>query len=180
VDQPCGRELLDDDREKLGRHGQIEESIAWQIALALDLLDHRLERLERLGLVGVARVVVERGDQRIVGRDLFASVTHHLAEGLAHHVAIGLVRHRRARESDDREPLRKIPRLLQVEERGDQLAPREIARRPENDERERVLGPDEIEAGVRRAFTAGRRNGRSEPTPRVASAHRRSSYARRS
>ena len=175
VDERRGRQVLDDDGEELGGDGKIEHAVAGQVPLALDALDGLLERLEGLELVGVAGVIVELADQRIVRRDLLAAVLQRLAERLAHGIAVRLVAHRRARESDHREVFRQVPRLLEMEQRGDQLALREIAGGAEDHQRERILGADEVETRVGRARPDGGRNRSSEATGTLVRRHRRGS-----
>ncbi len=175
VDEAGRGEMPDDDREELRRHREVEETIPRQVPLALHLLDLRLERLERLELVRVAGVVVERADERVLGRDLLAAVVHRLGQHLAHPLPVGLVAHRRAREADHRIAIGQVTGLLEAVERGDELAFGEISGGAEDHDRDRIPGANELGSHLGRAFAVSGGDGSGEPTATFASGHRRGS-----
>ena len=139
-------ELLDQHLELARRRGQVEHAVAAR-ALAVELIEHRGEALEALGVVELALDVPRRLQQAVahVAVDDFHTVE--VVDRLAHEFAELVVGHLLAAVADQGGAERQHAVTTEVVECRDQLAVGEVARDPEHDQA----------AGVRMPLAAERR-----------------------
>ncbi len=188
--QPVGAEVLDDRAEERGRRRQVERAVERSAELGVDRGQLGPER-------GVGRIVVERPghvahrvQQRVEHRGI-GRAPRVAADRLADGVAVGVVGQLAARDADQAEPLGQAALVRQVVDRRQQLAPREVAGRPE-DHQHRRWRRQAVEAGAERTVDRGigghrgRRLGRGRgvrgdraPTPGASPRGRRTGCAAR-
>ena len=141
------REVLDRRDEHRWRHGEVVDAIAGKPALVLDDVEPRSKRRERL------RIVERRGDEveRVGERPPHGFVRRpprEMRDAILREVAIGLVGHVAATDADHREARRQQAVDVQVVERGQELAVREIAAAAEDHQRDRLRGDRRRHAGA--------------------------------
>jgi hypothetical protein len=139
-------EVFDDVGEVLRRGCEVEEAVPPGAELRIDLGEHTLQRVVAGGIIEVHRMIVDAFHERVeLGVVLVDTAA--ADDSLFHIFGKGLLE-RPPGDADNREVLREKPGLLQVIERGQQLAFGEIARCAEDDN----------DAGVRRALRLLRRD----------------------
>jgi hypothetical protein len=124
-------ELLNDEREKFKGDGEVVEKIALCAMVFIGFGDLAFEALVRLGIFKIALNVVNAFQKPLpqlwIDGVIFEFVDF-FVEKRPERIGVHLVEG----ESDNGELLRKKTFLLQVDERGDELALGQVAARPEN------------------------------------------------
>jgi len=69
VDEARGREIADDGGEELGRDRQIEQAIAAETELGVEVVEPLLQLQKRLAVVVVPGLIVQGAHEGVVGRD---------------------------------------------------------------------------------------------------------------
>ena len=133
VDEPRLAEARGGGADARGRDREVVEPVPREAALGLEGLEARLQVDEALRLAEVAPEVEEaRGEGVpvvvVVGRPA------ELGEGGLQVAAPGVVGVDRAGEADDRRLRGELPLAVELEEGRDELAAREVARAPEDDD----------------------------------------------
>jgi len=136
--EPRARELLHGRREERRRNREVVDAVPVQAALVLDDVEPRAERRERLLAVHFGGDEEERRGERLPGVR-FDRAPRELLDALLGERAVVVVAHRLAADADDRDAWRQDPVDVQVVERGQQLAAREIAAAAEDDDRHVVF-----------------------------------------
>ncbi len=158
VDELRVPEVLHDRADHRRRDGEVEHPVAGRPALLLERLEARLQVREALAAVQVA---AEEEEARLEGlplRLVHRLDARELGDGLLHLGAVRLVGLPRARVAHDAGPGRKLSLGVQLEERGDELPLREVARASEDDDRRGLW-----RRGAHDFFTVSRRARPSRP-----------------
>ena len=133
-------ERLDDGGKGRRRHGEVEDAVAAELLLLVELLDEVVE------LVLAARVREVGGDPvelrgKLVPGVLPERVARVLLDGVPHVLPERVVVAVGARDADDREARRQQPANRQRVERGHDLLVRQVAGGAEDDERAGIRRP---------------------------------------
>ncbi len=134
-DEPALLQPADDLGDLVGPDREVKEPVTAGPALLVDALELLLELGERGRIVVIALHVGDALGELVPGRvveRLAARVLGNVGLHLAGEVGLGA-----ARDPDEREALGQEPAQRQVVDRGDQLAPGQIPRGPEDDQRGR-------------------------------------------
>ena len=124
--------------EEVGDGGQIEDPVPRRPQLLVELVQHRLQLIERVGMAVLAGDVAEAFDQFLPGVARFRNrLQRHLLEVL---VAPGRPGH-----PHHGEPLGQGPVVGQPGDGGEEFPRRQVPRRPEHDEDERRRLADRVE-----------------------------------
>jgi hypothetical protein len=138
--KPRRAELVHHRREHGRRRRQVIEMIALGLLRRVHLRQQLTEGGEGRGRGEIARQVMDAAQERVAHRGV-GMVRAELVERLAHPVAEDLHGQGLARHADERDLPREKAVLGQVVERGNELAPREIARGAENHDGARIARP---------------------------------------
>ena len=125
-------EVLDDVGEELGRGGEVEEAVAAGVELSVELGELRLEAVVACGVVEVHGEVVDVLDEGVeLGVGGFDTAA---LDDAVLHVGGEVVAERAAGDADDGEFFGKKAGLVEVIERGQELALGEVAGGAEDDD----------------------------------------------
>ncbi len=126
-----------DHGEERGRSRQVEQPVERDPGLLVELVEQPAELVVAVRVVerlaDVAHPPEQRVEHLLVGR-----AARELEDRLARQLAEAVVADVRARDADQVEPLGQRPLVREVVDRRQQLALRQVARRPEDDQRRRV------------------------------------------
>jgi hypothetical protein len=168
VDEARLGQVVVDRAERARRDGEVVDAIAARAVGTVELLELLAELAEVRRVLELARHVVQAAREVAPHRLVDGLAARELAHGVVHVLAELVLALLGQGEADDRHARRQEARYGEVVEGGEELPPREIARRAEDDEHARRRRALRLEADAKRVLAGDRRLHGSPSLPSMA------------